>query len=142
MILFAARLYALFRCMALSITWLVLAPGLHVAAHAQPSIAFTFDDGFNATENNPVAQQYNTSMLATLRNQGVKAMLFPLGALADNPYTMALVHARGNHWQTLPHITHALRQQGWRIIDPSSAFSDPIYQRVLAPPSGNEPAYR
>lgn len=94
----------MFRFVILSLASLALALGVYSGAHAQPLVAFSFDDGFNATGNNQAAIHYNNSVLNTLRKHGIKAILFPLGVLADNPDTMALVrawgeqgHAIGNH---------------------------------------------
>ncbi|OXR50709.1 hypothetical protein PuT2_02245 [Pusillimonas sp. T2] len=86
---------------------LVLALGLHAVARAQPTVALTFDDGFNAEGNNRVAAQYNKVILDTLRNKNIKAMLFPLGALADNPDTMALVKAWGNQGHAIGNHTYS-----------------------------------
>jgi len=68
------------------------------------SVALTFDDGFDATNGNTQAARDNASVLATLKKQGVRAMLFPAGQLADHDENLELVrhwgeagHAIGNH---------------------------------------------
>ena len=71
---------------------------------AQPTVALTFDDGFSTGPGETQEASDNNAILTTLKKNGVRAMLFPLGATVDNPDNMALIkawskggHAIGNH---------------------------------------------
>ena len=83
--------------------WLLLALWLSAPlAHAQ-SLSLTFDDGLNP-ETQPLAAQWNASLLAALREARVTSMIFPTLVRIGGPAGMALVadwardgHAVGNH---------------------------------------------
>lgn len=73
------------------------------------SIALSFDDGFDP-RNQPLASSWNTSILKTLSNAQIKAVLFPAGKRVDSPAGLRLVqewgtagHAIANH--TYSHLS-------------------------------------
>lgn len=69
------------------------------------SIAFTFDDGFYATESRDRAVKDNESMLAALKKYGIHSMLFPTGTVLESPDSFSLVKAWGQAGHTLGNHT-------------------------------------
>ena len=87
----------------LATTLLILLIGTG-AARTQPTLALTFDDGFSTGPGATAAMLANASILETLRNNRIRAMLFPHGAMVDSPDSLSLIqdwskagHAIGNH---------------------------------------------
>lgn len=58
--------------------------------------------------------------------------------LKRSPAHVLLLHANHLNAAILPELLHGLESRGWTIIDPASAFQDPIYQRGYTGESKDE----
>lgn len=57
-----------------------------------------------------------------------------LNILKRSPAHVLLLHTNHLNAVVLPDLLHLLKHNGWRIVDPATAFQDPIYQRSYTNP--------
>ncbi|MCB5364558.1 polysaccharide deacetylase family protein [Pusillimonas sp. CC-YST705] len=93
------------------------------------TLAITFDDGFDATQGNSQAVEDNAAILAALKQQKVRAMLFPAGVVADNAENMALVRA----WSQAGHLigNHTYKHESLSQTDTALYFDDVLRAQNL-----------